>query len=174
MWPVYRFQTKASEEAVVVASTDSDTTLSSTLSTTHPSRTASWLSKMQNSLVKQYNQQENYEAKSRVLKRFEQTMEKTLQTSFHNTLESMAVRVDAVDTTIKSLYYIRFSDSLADYSYSTSFQNLKRNAQTYKLLRNLKEGSTTTINFYVRSLKINDPTGPLATFEMEAVPLPLK
>jgi hypothetical protein len=166
-WLVYGCQSKASEDVVTHISEDSH--IASAVPTT-----ISWMNKMKNDLLQEYERQENYEAKSRVLKSYEQKMKKKIQHSFNNILDSIPVRVDDIDTTIKTIYYIRFSDAVANYSYSTSSGELKNNRKTLKLVQNLQEGAAATISFKVQSLKINDPASPLPTFDIEGIPMPLK
>lgn len=141
---------------------------------TSSSKTATWLSKMKTGLLEEWREADSYETKNRILQRYERKMQNHIQHSFHSVLADMPVRVDDIDSTIRSLVYTRFDDSLASYAHSFTVPYLKSNKKTYQFLRQLKEGSSTTVSFRVKSIKVNDPTGPLATFEMEALPMPVK
>lgn len=169
VWFLLSCQSKASEEPFTP-----DANSEESYREANASKTTKWLSKMKASLLEEYQAKKSFEAKNSVLEKYEMQMRRHIQASFHNVLDSVTVRVDDIDSTIKPIYYIHFSDSLADYSYSLPLQKLKTNPNTFRLIRKLHEGAITTIKLQVQSIKLNDPKGPLAIFEMEAIPLPLK
>lgn len=136
------------------------------------SKAANWLSKVKADLLTEYKEAVTYQQKNRILEKYERLMQKRIQTSFHGVLNNLDVRVDDIDASIKSLVYTRFTDSLCDYSSSIPLSYLKANPKTYRFIQKLQEGATTRTNFKVKSIKVNDPTGPLASFELEAIPMP--
>ena len=167
LWVIFGCQSRASEEVTTYTSEDSHIAVSK-------ASTVFWLNKLKTDLLNEYQQQDSYEGKARVVTKYERRLRKQLDGPLNNILDSITVRVDHIDTSIQSIYYIRFRNAMATYTYSVASKDLRRNSKTRRLVSSLQEGADATVNFKVQSLKINDPTGPLSTFEIEAIPLPLK
>lgn len=129
------------------------------------SSSMTWLQHQKTILDSQYNSIKDFEKRLEFLKVFERQMSDYLDKK-NRILDSVSVDVEKIDSMMPSIINIHLSNPLVEYFQSTSTDDSNNRATINKVLKKLNSNSPALVHFKVESIKVNDPTIPLAPFEI--------
>jgi hypothetical protein len=147
------------------SSTDSIAETRTTVDSNRESESMAWLRHQKVLLDSQYFKTEGFEKKLEFLKAFESKMNEYIN-SKNRILDSVSVDVEKVDSLMPSILNIHLSNPLLEYFQSIGTDDSSNRIKINEILKELKTGSHALVHFQVESIKVNDPTSPLAPFEI--------
>lgn len=156
---------KSPETSIQTNTSDSTSKQDFFVKTAKESSSMAWLQKQKAVLDSQYNSITDFEKRLEFLKAFERQMSDYLDKK-NRILDSVSVDVEKIDSMMPSIINIHLSNPLVEYFQSTGTDDSNNRATINKVLKKLNGNSPALVHFKVESIKVNDPTIPLAPFEI--------